>query len=296
VPVTYLNQAWASYSGFDSVIKVGRQRLVLDNARFVGDVGWWDKMQTFDAAGITVKPAADLTLLYDFVWHVSRIYGNEQPQPDWQSRSHFLNASYSRWAYGTVTAYGYLLDFKNSAANSSNTFGASFAGAAPVTKDVKFVYRAEAATQSDAANNPLSYTARYYRGEFGGALHGFELDADYEVLGSDGGRKGFATPLATLHLWDGWVNEFLTTPANGLRDGYVSAGIPLPGPTPLKLVYHRFKSDLGGIDYGHEWDALITHKFGQHWTLLAEGGRYDRGVVGAYFNTNKYWLQTEFTY
>lgn len=296
VPVTYLNQAWASYSGFDSVIKVGRQRLVLDNARFVGDVAWWDKTQTFDAAGITVKPAAGFTLLYDYVWHVSRIYGNEQPQPDWQSRSHFINASYSGWAYGTLTAYGYLLDFQNSAANSSNTYGASFVGAAPVTKDFKFVYRAEAATQSGADNNPLSYTARYVHGQFGGVLDGFELDADYEILGSDGGRKGFATPLATLHLWDGWVNEFLTTPAAGVRDFYLSGGIPLPGPTPLKIVYHRFKSDFGDLDYGHEWDALVTHKIGKHWTLLAEAGRYYRGVVGAYFNTNKYWLQTEFNY
>ena len=50
------------------------------------------------------------------------------------------------------------------------------------------------------------------------------------------------------------------------------------------------------MNYGHEWDALVSHKIGKHWTLLAEAGRYVRGVVGAYFDTNKYWLQTEFNF
>jgi hypothetical protein len=295
-PVTYLNQAWLSYDRFDTLLKVGRQRLNLDNTRFVGDVSWWQKMQTYDSVTAAVALLPKLDFFYGYVWHVDRIYGNEAPQPDWRSKSHLLNLSDSAWKYGTVTIYAYLLDFTNSPANSSNTYGGSFVGAVPVAGNLKLTYRAEAASQSGADTNPVSYTAHYFHYSMGGSLERFELSADYEILGSDAGRKGFSTPLATLHAFDGWVNEFLSIPADGLHDFFIAGTVPLPKATPLKVVYHKFESDFGGQDYGHEWDAMITHKIGAHWTLLAEAGRYHRGSASGYFDTNKYWLQTEFSY
>jgi hypothetical protein len=33
---------------------------------------------------------------------------------------------------------------------------------------------------------------------------------------SGDGVIGFSTPLATLHKFQGWVDKFLTTPANGI--------------------------------------------------------------------------------
>jgi hypothetical protein len=83
-PVTYLNQAWLSYSGFDTLFKMGRQRLNLDNTRFVGDVSWWQKMQTCDSATAVAALLPKLDFFYGYVWHVDRIFGNEAPQPDWR--------------------------------------------------------------------------------------------------------------------------------------------------------------------------------------------------------------------
>ena len=44
------------FLGFDGIpdtpLKVGRQRIILDNARFVGNVGFRQLEQTFDAARI----------------------------------------------------------------------------------------------------------------------------------------------------------------------------------------------------------------------------------------------------
>jgi len=295
-PVTYVNQAWLGYHDAAADVRVGRQRLNLDNVRFVGDVSWWQKMQTYDSATVLFRPAADWTAFYGYVWHVSRVYGNESPQPDWQSKSHLIKVAYRGWSYGTFTAYGYLLDFTNSAANSSDTYGGSFVGAAPVTPQIKLTYRAEAARQENAGNNPLNYSAAYYHGSLGAAAQGYELSADYEILGSDDGKKGFATPLATLHGFNGWANEFTATPANGLRDFYVTGVAPLPAALALKVMYHWFKSDFGDLDYGREFDAMLTYKLGKHWTVLGEAGRYRRGLIGPYFDTNKYWLQTEFSY
>jgi hypothetical protein len=293
-PATDLNQAWLSYTFADTTLKAGRQRIVLDTARFVGDVGWRQNMQTFDAATLTAKPLSHVAAFYGYVSRVSRVFGNKAPQPDFNSDSHLVNVAYSGLPCGTLTGYAYLLDFKNSPANSSDTYGASFAGAEPLTKAFKLTYRAEAATQRGAHNNPLSYTATYALAELGGAIAPFDFGAGYEVLGSDHGRKGFATPLATLHAFNGWADLFLTTPAAGLRDSYVSFGAALPGGFPAKIIYHSFRSDFGSHNYGNEWDAVVSHKIGKNWTLLAKYARYDGKPP--YFDTDKVWGQVEFNF
>jgi hypothetical protein len=291
---TDINQGWLSYTFADTTLKAGRQRIVLDNARFVGDVGWRQNAQTFDAATLAAKPTKTVSLYYGYVSRVSRVFGNKSPQPDFTSDSHLVNVAYTGLPYSTVTAYAYLLDFKNSAPNSSDTYGASLTGAAPLTSAWKLTYRAEAATQSDARNNPLSYSARYYVAELGGATSACDFGAGYEVLGSDNGRKGFATPLATLHAFNGWADLFLTTPARGLRDTYGSVGVALPGGYPLKVVYHSFRSDVGSFNYGNEWDLQVAHKIGKAWTLLAKYARYDGKPP--FFDTEKVWLQTEYNF
>jgi hypothetical protein len=291
---TDVNQAWLGYTVENTTLKAGRQRIVLDNARFVGDVGWRQNAQTFDAATLTAKPTKTITAFYGYVSKVSRVFGNKSPQPDFDSNSHLASVAFSGLPGGTLTAYAYLLDFKNSAVNSSDTYGASFAGAAPLTKDFKLTYRVEAATQHDAGNNPVAYRARYYLAELGGAVAPFDFSAGYEVLGSDGGRKGFATPLATLHAFNGWGDLFLTTPSRGLRDAYGSFGVTVATGFPLKVVYHSFRSDVASQNYGDEWDAQLAHKVGKAWTFLAKYAAFNGKAPFA--DTKKVWLQTEFNF
>ncbi len=293
-PVTALNQAWLSYTVDTNTVKAGRQRIGLDNARFVGDGAWRQNMQTFDSATLTAKPTKTLTGFYGYVWRVSRFFGNKAPQPDWRSDSHLVNVSYSGWSAGTLTAYAYLLDFKNSAANSSATYGASFAGATPLSKEAKLTYRVEGATQRDTGNNPLSYSADYYMAEIGTAIAPFDFAVGHEVLGSDSARKGFATPLATLHGFNGWADVFTATPTRGLRDTYLSAGVTIPGGYPLKVVWHDYKSDAGGLDYGSEWNAIVSRKIGKNWTVLAKYARYEGKPP--FFDLERIWLQTEFNF
>lgn len=48
-----INRAWLSYAGVpDTVVKGGRQRINLDNQRFVGSVAWRQMEQTFDAVNL----------------------------------------------------------------------------------------------------------------------------------------------------------------------------------------------------------------------------------------------------
>jgi hypothetical protein len=48
--------------------------------------------------------------------------------------------------------------------------------------------------------------------EVGTTVASVNVKVGYELLGSDNGEYGFATPLATLHKFNGWADQFLGTP------------------------------------------------------------------------------------
>ncbi|MEW6158473.1 MAG: alginate export family protein [Verrucomicrobiota bacterium] len=313
-PTTELNQAWLNYNYTNLFsAKIGRQRIVLDNHRFVGDVGWRQNMQTYDAVSAELKPVQDFKLFYSHLWEVHRIFGDVSGLPaantDFSSSSHLVNASYSGWKFGQVTGYAYLLDLENAAgaANSSATYGGFFAGNAPVTEKLSLGYRAEFAWQTDYAASPQGYEAEYYSFEVGANLKPFAFGAGYEVLGTDSnsngaGSVGFRTLLATLHAFNGWADVFLNTPSKGLRDLYGFAQVTLPAQIPLRFVYHKFDADSGGADYGQEFDVIASKKFGKHWTALVKYSFYEGqdaappalAVPGV--DVHKFWAQVEFNY
>src|SRR3546814_14828594 len=115
-----------------------------------------------------------------------------------------------------LTGFAYLVDQDETVclSKSSQTYGARFAGAHPLTKAVKLSYAASYARQSDYRNNPNDYSAEYYLVEAGLGFSGFTIGGGYEVLGADNGvaLTSFQTPLATLHKVQGWADKVLATP------------------------------------------------------------------------------------
>jgi hypothetical protein len=79
-------------------------------------------MQTFDALVVQDKSLAKTTLTYAYLDQINRVFSRRHAQGQWDSSSHVFNASYVGWPAGTLTGYAYLLDFDNSAANSSATW------------------------------------------------------------------------------------------------------------------------------------------------------------------------------
>jgi len=292
--MTEINQAWLAFTTGPTTATLGRQRLVLDNARFVGDVGWRQNMQTFDAFVVQDKSLEKTTFTYAYLQQINRVFGPDHPQGKWASDSHLLNASYAGLPGGVLTGYAYLLDFSNSPANSCATYGVSFAGTTKLTADLSFTYRAEAATQSDYGASPLSYRTPYTLLEAGLALKSASLTLGDEVLGSDH-NVGFKTPLATLHAFNGWADLFLTTPTAGLHDTYAKGTASLPGACSLLVFYHQFDTDVGGIDLGHESDVQLSRKFGQAVTALVKFADFRRHSP-AYPNVQKIWAQVEYAY
>ena len=298
---TEVNQAWLAYNNFQTTAKYGRQRIKLDNDRFVGNVGWRQNEQTFDAVTLQNTSLPDTTLTYGYIFNVNRIFGDSHSAGDFETETHVFNGSYDGFSFGKITPYAYLIDLDTNPGLSSDTFGVSFAGAynfdnAPQSK---ITYRAEYARQNGEGPTLASgddYDADYYTIQAGGVCGRYNAGAGYEVLGSDSGA-GFSTPLATLHGFNGWADTFLTTPFNGLRDVYGWVGVNLPCHFPLKVVYHDFQSDTGSVDYGNEWDAMISRKFGDHWTGLVKYARYDGKTTSTFdIDTEKLWVQLGFKY
>lgn len=291
---TEINQLWLAFAHAQTRGTLGRQRLVLDNARFIGDVGWRQNQQTFDAFVVTDKSLAQTTLTYAYLDQINRVFSHRHAQGKWESDSHVVHASYAGLPLGTASAYAYLLDFDNAATNSSATYGVSLAGAHPFSADLKLAYRTEFATQSDFGNNPQNYSTHYLAVEAGPVWKNFGLSLGIEQLGSDN-NVGFKTPLATLHAFNGWADLFLATPAAGLRDTYVKASAALPQAVSLLAFYHRFEADRGGAGYGDEFDVQLARKFGPRVTATLKFADFRRESP-TFPDVRKFWLQIEYTH
>lgn len=258
---TEVDQAFIQYKGDMFTAKLGRQVLTLDNHRFVGHVGWRQDRQTFDGLTVTATPVEGLTVTYAYLDERNRIFADNG---DIDSKDHLLNVSYDT-SVGKLTAYSYLLEVDNGTSNSLDTYGVRFAGAKQ-SDDIKYLYAVEFATQTSESGS-TEYDADYYMLEGGVVVSGITAKLGYEVLGSDDAMYGFSTPLATLHKFNGWADQFLGTPAEGIEDLYFSVGAKV-GPGSLTVIYHDFSADESSAtkdDLGSEIDVVYGLKFGKNY-------------------------------
>lgn len=293
-----INTAFIRYQGIpDTKITIGRQRLNLDNQRFVGTVAWRQNEQTFDGYTVENSSIPGLKLLYNYTYDVDRVFGDDSPVGDFKSHAHIINANYTGLPQiGMVGTYAYLLDFLNAPASSSSTYGGSIDGNRPFFETgAKLLYRAEYARQSDYQNNPTPYDADYIHLVGGVGFKDFIIKAAYEKLGSDGGSASFQTPLATLHAFNGWADKFLTTPANGLVDTYAlvsyspkSLNIAWLEDTTFSFRYDDYNADFGSAHYGNEWGISAEKTFMKNFTIGIKYADYNADTLAT--DTQKFWV------
>ncbi|TXJ01784.1 MAG: hypothetical protein E6Q31_03255 [Aquabacterium sp.] len=315
-----INQALMRYDFKKGNVVAGRQRILLDNQRFIGGVAWRQNEQTFDGVLGQVKPLTGMTLTYGYIDNVNTIFGPDDNRYDTianpaniEGHSHLFNAQYilMRDRRGapqlTLTGYSYLLGLDNIATTaaaplgslSSRTNGLRATGAIG-----PFSLVGEYAQQQDYADNPMDLDSEYYLAELGYTWQGVVFKGGYEVLGGDEGvgNRAFQTPLATKHLFQGWADVFLTTPADGIEDAYVGVTAPLLG-GQVQAWYHDYSAEQGSDSYGDE----INLSYGRPipavpgLVALVKYASYDadtpklRGNV-ANVDTDKLWLQLQYTY
>lgn len=292
-----LNQGWLSYDLIDkTVLRAGRQRIQLDNQRFIGNVGWRQMEQTYDSVNIFSTSFGDFSAHGIYIWNV-----RNTASQDVGMQSPLLNLNYSFPGIGSLSAYGYWLDYEDPGdsgpfeyAFSTQTFGVRFNGSRPVADNLDILYTAEVARQADYQSNPEDYTANYVHLILGllSPNSGFSVTdiggkLGYEVLGSDN-DVSFKTPLGTNHAFNGWADLFLTAPPEGLRDFYVALNSTWLG-VKGDFVYHDFRADTGGATYGSEFDLMLTKKFGDNYILQAKYANYGADEFKA--DVQKLWLQ-----
>lgn len=258
-----LNRLQFSYKKNGNGVTIGRQRLIMGDARFVGNVGWRQNEQTFDAVRGQAKVGP---VSLDAAYAISQrtIFGSDSPNKFFDGDFIFVNGKVDLSPVKAL-AYAYTIDYDTRVAFSSQTFGGELSGSIPAGP-VKIGLRGGFATQSDTGANPTDYQAEYIVAEGSVSVSGFTLRAQYEELGSDGGFAAFQTPLATAHKFNGFADSFLVTPATGLRDMNIGLAkkFKIPGFTTLTALvrYHDFQSDFGDIAYGTEIDAVVSFKVG----------------------------------
>ena len=238
---TEINQAYLDYNfSDDDFIRGGRQRILLDNQRFVGGVGWRQNEQTYDAVSYTSSFSNKAKLFLGYVWNVNRIFGEDVPAGDHDQDTFLANLAFPIGGAGKLVGYWYDIDNDDAAAFSTSTYGLKWNGKVG-GEDSKFSYGLEYAHQTDNGDNPVDYSADYYRLDAAYKFQPLTVFGGFESLGGDQNKAGaaFRTPLATLHAFNGWADKFLGTPGAGLNDLFLGVKGKI-GKNKWTVVYHDF--------------------------------------------------------
>ncbi len=300
-----LNRAQLRYNHAGTALTLGRQRINIDDQRFVGAAAWRQNEQTFDAVRFETSKLGPVAIDVTYAVSQHTVFGSEAgPRSRYDGDFLLANAVLTRGPF-KARLFDYRVDYDGDEPlairrQGSNSYGGRVDFTRAVSGGLSVNAMASYARQRDTGANPLDYAADYFAGSLGGVYRGFAVTARYEELGSDRGRAAFQTPLATLHAFNGWADLFLVTPATGLRDYQITAGYTAPatakglrrGAAAL-ISYHRYESAFGAIDYGSEWNAQLRTRLGPV-TALAKYARYDADRFGR--DTDKFWLQFEVQY
>lgn len=277
---TDVNQLYVDYEGVPGTrVRAGRMALKLDNVRFVGNVEFRQVMQVFNGVFLENRSIRGLELDYAHFWRVKNVFTQQL-----QTRLDLFRAAYEFAPGEQIVGFAYLQDqpvtgqATGFADNSNRIVGVRLNGAHAVATPWKVLYTAEYARQDPYAGGDARIDADYWRLGMGAQWKATYVRVDYDRLGSNNGLYAFQTPLGTNHLFQGWADNFLTTPATGIRDRYVTAGTEVAG---VKVVteWHDFRSDVGGLRYGREWDVGVSYGFSSRLTGKVEYASFREGDV-----------------
>ncbi|MDF3030253.1 MAG: hypothetical protein K0R03_811 [Moraxellaceae bacterium] len=292
--ISQVNQAGLEGYGF----KAGRQKLIYDNARFIGDVGWRQNDQTFDAISYTnTTLVPDLSLSAAYAFRVFPFNPNATT-PVRDIEGSFANVKYSHFPYAKPGLFFYGVRETSTPAaglTSWQHLGTRIDGAIG-----NFLYEVSYAQQDDygRGTTTASPEADYTDVQIGYKIGPVTIKAQQETL-----EKGFKTPLATNHAFNGWSDRFTPNkPANGLVDTNLKI-LAKFGDISMTLAGYSFETEAGGVDLGKEVDFLVSWAYTKNITLLAKYAKYEAedrvAITGASFNNTdleKAWLQASFKF
>lgn len=289
-------------------LTIGRQRIILDDGRFVGNSGWRQDDQVFDAARFDTT-LGKLNVTTAYLSRINRVVGDEK---DWNSRSYLLNASYPVSPALKVTGFAYVLRFSTAATNpaaadatnarasSVDVAGLRAAGSV-VRGKTTFGYVAQYAGERNGGQNPQSFHLHESMLEVSAATKLWSGKLNYESLAGNG-MVGFVAPLTSAHAFQGFADAFSATGGNktfaaGLNDLNATVAVNLPGKLKpvLSAVWHDFRSDVGSARIGTEWDAVATVQLTPRLSAMLKYADFEKGsAAGAPASRTKTWVALQY--
>ncbi len=245
------HEAWGQVSlGGGSTLRLGRQEIIFNNHRLIGNVGWTQQARSFDAVRFDRKGDA-----YTFTAFAASLSADMKQ---------LLGGAQLAWNLDDahqldVVALGRTLD-----PDTRHTFGVHFTG-----KEGALDYTLEGYGQIGKESNK-SVQAWMAAANFGGTADttgkpGLHLRA--EALSGDGTPQGtFDTMYATNHKFYGEMDFFLAigphTGFRGLMDlGGVLSAVPADG-LKVSANVHNFRAmdTTNATDFGNEVDLKVVGK------------------------------------
>lgn len=280
----------------DTKIIFGRQRIILDDGRFVGNHSWRQNEQTFDGVRVINTGIKNLKLDASYITQVNRFLGDASPAGRWESQSSLLDAEYSFQngdVTGTVGAFAHHLGLDDAPTMSSKTVGVKgFVDFGKISGMARY------AVQTDYDDNPNNYRATYWMIEGQYAKGPLSAAVGIETLGSDQSAASFQTPLASLHSFNGFADQFAVTPTEGLEDiyakvSYMSDDAGSFDKLKAWVAYHDFTAEDGGAEFGEEID-LGLHLTKGKLNYLVKYSDYTTDDFGT--DSQKLFIQTDWAF
>ncbi|KQT41724.1 MULTISPECIES: alginate export family protein [unclassified Methylophilus] len=334
---TDINQLFVDWTGIKNTrVRAGRQAINLDNVRFIGDIAFRQNTQVFDGVSVFNKTLPDTEIYLAHFDRVRQIFTTHR-----SGDLEIANARYRISPTEFLVGYGYFSNFENLGLGNAwfgqgalnNTFnnlladqsnkiiGLRLDGTHPFTPNYRAHYTAEYAKQTDYKGGDNRIDAHYYKVGGGFGIDNFNLRVDQELLSSNDGQYAFQTPFGTNHLFQGWVDKFLVTPRQGIKDSFITATYKY-GDFLFFVDYHDISSDedfftvnggatANGNRYGREWNAAVTWNIDKNWMTKFEYGKYtenDQYAAGPnavtngatnrarFQDTEKLWLTAMYTF
>ena len=296
-----LSEGYLSYKKYNTTLIAGRSFINLDDQRFIGTVGWRQMERAYDTVTVVNNSVENLTLLGSYIYG----YQGVNSAPTTETNSIALNINYKADDALNISTFSYLL------ADIHDTYGLRLTGKLPIDA-IKLNYAASYAVQSKATMDDSSaknakIDASYYDLALNANIDGIIFGVEYEVLGKAKGSstKGFTTPLATLHKFQGFADEFLGQTAgsnnNGLIDTSAKLGYTNKNFGKALVLYHDFTAQTGdATDLGSEIDALYVNKVPGVNSLkfLLKAAFFQAGETnsGHTSDNTKYWAQLDYKF
>jgi len=282
-------------------LKIGRQEMVFDEARLIGNIGWIQQAQSFDAA----RADFDLAALNLTAFYAETVSKDSHPTlgstlnanaSTFESRFSGLRATYSLGGKGDrATAYAYYaLRPTRSGAGASATPNVAknilYTGLYVAKHISGFRVRFDGAYESGDKDNTTSIQAYMLTGAVSTNLdiaNGANIALWVDYLSGDDGTdptkdKHFTTPYATNHKFYGHVDKFLNIPTGGLTDYAVKFWVKPAAKAKFVVHGHIFRSPQAVVsDLGSEIDTQFHYALATNTKLVLGYSRFFAGGTGA---------------